>query len=88
MKGQIVMPGLISLHVHLAQSLLRTAADDLALIEWLCDRIWRMQGCFTEEDGYVASRLTIAEMLKSGTTTFVESLFAERYVASKVQLKR
>ncbi|OBA19571.1 hypothetical protein METBIDRAFT_46258 [Metschnikowia bicuspidata var. bicuspidata NRRL YB-4993] len=77
--GQIVMPGLISLHVHLAQSLLRTAADDLALIEWLCHRVWRMQGNFTEEDGYVAAQLTIAEMLKSGTTTFVESLFAERY---------
>lgn len=79
LQGQIVMPGLISLHVHLAQSLLRTAADDLPLIEWLCDRVWCMQGCFTEEDGYVASKLTIAEMLKSGTTTFVESLFAERY---------
>lgn len=79
LKGQIVMPGLISLHVHLAQSLLRTAADDLALIEWLCHRVWKMQGNFTEEDGYVAAQLTIAEMLKSGTTTFVESLFAERY---------
>lgn len=78
-KGQIVLPGLISLHVHLAQSLLRTAGDDLPLIQWLCDRVWCMQGCFTEEDGYVASKLTIAEMLKSGTTTFVESLFAERY---------
>lgn len=78
-KGQIVLPGLISLHVHLAQSLLRTCADDLPLIEWLCDRVWCMQGCFTEEDGYVASKLTISEMLKSGTTTFVESLFAERY---------
>ncbi|GEQ67931.1 hypothetical protein JCM33374_g1597 [Metschnikowia sp. JCM 33374] len=79
LQGQIIMPGLISLHVHLAQSLLRTAADDLALIEWLCHRVWRMQGNFTEEDGYVAAQLTIAEMLKSGTTTFVESLFAERY---------
>lgn len=79
LSSHIVMPGLISLHVHLAQSLLRTAADDLPLIEWLCDRVWCMQGCFTEEDGYVASKLTIAEMLKSGTTTFVESLFAERY---------
>lgn len=79
LQGDIVMPGLISLHVHLAQSLLRTAADDLALIEWLCDRVWPMQGNFTEEDGYVASQLTIAEMIKSGTTTFVESLFAERY---------
>ncbi|CUM63810.1 uncharacterized protein PRCAT00001394001 [Priceomyces carsonii] len=79
LKGQIIMPGLISLHVHLAQSLLRTAADDLPLIDWLCDRVWCMQGNFTEEDGYVASKLTIAEMLKSGTTTFVEALFAERY---------
>ncbi|KAM9901080.1 hypothetical protein OXX79_004753 [Metschnikowia pulcherrima] len=61
LKGQIVMPGLISLHVHLAQSLLRTAADDLALIEWLCHRVWRMQGNFTEEDGYVAAQLTIAK---------------------------
>lgn len=79
LHGQIMMPGLISLHVHLAQSLLRSAADDLPLIEWLCDKVWPMQGCFTEEDGYSAARLTIAEMLKSGTTTFVESLFAERY---------
>lgn len=79
LNGQITMPGLISLHVHLAQSLLRTAADDLPLIEWLCDKVWPMQGCFTEKDGYVAAQLTIAEMLKSGTTTFVESLFAERY---------
>lgn len=79
LNGQIMMPGLISLHVHLAQSLIRTAADDLPLIEWLCERVWRMQGCFTKEDGYVAAKLTIAEMLKSGTTTFVEALFAERY---------
>lgn len=79
LSGHIIMPGLISLHVHLAQSLLRSAADDLELINWLCDRVWPMQGHFTEQDGYVASQLTIAEMLKSGTTCFVEALFAERY---------
>lgn len=79
LNGHIIMPGLISLHVHLAQSLLRSAADDLELISWLCDRVWPMQGNFTEEDGYVAAQLTIAEMLKSGTTCFVEALFAERY---------
>lgn len=79
LDGHIVMPGIISLHVHLAQSLLRSAADDLPLISWLCDRVWPGQGNFTEEDGYVAAQLTIAEMLKSGTTSFVEALFAERY---------
>lgn len=79
LDNQIILPGLISLHVHLAQSLLRSAADDLALVDWLCDKVWPMQGVFTEEDGYSAAQLTIAEMLKSGTTTFVEALFAERY---------
>lgn len=79
LTGHIVMPGLISLHVHLAQSLIRSAADDLELISWLCDRVWPMQGNFSEQDGYVAAQLTIAEMLKSGTTCFVEALFAERY---------
>lgn len=79
LSGQIIMPGLISLHVHLAQSLVRSAADDLELISWLCDRVWPMQGNFTEADGYAAAQLTIAEMLKSGTTCFVEALFAERY---------
>lgn len=46
---------------------------------WLCQRIWPLQGTFTPSDGYAAARLSIAEMLKSGTTTFLESMFADRY---------
>lgn len=38
-----------------------------------------MQGNFTQNDGYVSARLCIAEMLKSGTTTFLESMLAHRY---------
>jgi cytosine/adenosine deaminase-related metal-dependent hydrolase len=33
-----------------------------------------MQGNFTTEDGYAAARLSIAEMLKTGTTCFLESM--------------
>ncbi|RDW80210.1 putative amidohydrolase protein [Coleophoma cylindrospora] len=79
LEGRIIIPGLISTHVHTAQTLLRGAADDLELVSWLCERIWVLQGNFTPEDGYAAARISIAEMLKTGTTCFLESMFADRY---------
>src|SRR5437660_4860998 len=78
-KGKLIIPGLIDTHVHLAQALIRGCADDMALIQWLCERVWVLQGNFTTDDGYVSARLCIAEMLKSGTTTFLESMLAHRY---------
>ena len=65
--------------MHTAQTLLRGTADDLELVSWLCERIWPLQGNFTPEDGYAAARPSISEMLKSGTTCFLESMFADRY---------
>jgi cytosine/adenosine deaminase-related metal-dependent hydrolase len=79
LKSKIVIPGLVDTHVHLAQALIRECADDMALIPWLCDRVWVLQGNFTAEDGQTSAALCIAEMLKSGTTTFVESMLAGRY---------
>ncbi|KKK12686.1 putative guanine deaminase [Aspergillus rambellii] len=79
LSGRIVIPGLISTHMHTAQTLLRGAADDLELVSWLCERIWVLQGNFTAGDGYAAARLSIGEMLKTGTTCFLESMFADRY---------
>lgn len=74
LTGRIVIPGLISTHMHTAQTLLRGTADDLELVSWLCERIWVLQGNFTEADGYAAARLSIGEMLKCGTTCFLESM--------------
>ncbi|CAG8935582.1 unnamed protein product [Penicillium salamii] len=79
LSGRIIIPGLISTHMHTAQTLLRGTADDLELVSWLCERIWVLQGNFTADDGYAAARLSIGEMLKSGTTCFLESMFADRY---------
>jgi len=77
--GKLIIPGLIDTHVHLAQALIRGCADDMALVEWLCDRVWVLQGNYTYDDGYVSARLCIAEMLRSGTTTFLEAMLAHRY---------
>lgn len=78
-QGKLILPGLIDTHVHVAQALIRGCADDMALIQWLCERVWVLQGNFTHDDGYVSARLCIAEMLRSGTTTFLESMLAHRY---------
>ncbi len=79
LRGGLVIPGLINTHVHLAQALLRGCADDLALVDWLTKRVWVLQGNFDAEDGRLSAELAILEMLKSGTTAFVESMIAGRY---------
>jgi cytosine/adenosine deaminase-related metal-dependent hydrolase len=76
--NRIILPGLINTHAHLAQSLLRGLAEELSLHSWLCDRIWPLEANFGPDDGYVGARLTIAEMLKSGTTCFLEAMLTHR----------
>jgi len=78
-KGMAVVPGLIDTHLHLAQSLLRGAADDLSLVDWLMKRVWPLQASFTEEDGRVSAELSMLEMIKSGTTAFVGVDVVSRY---------
>ncbi|MEA1927325.1 MAG: amidohydrolase family protein [Candidatus Auribacterota bacterium] len=77
-KGGIILPGLVDCHVHMSQALIRGSAENTALVEWL-KRVWRCQGNFTEEDGKLSAELCILEMIKSGTTAFVETMISSRY---------
>ncbi|RDW90062.1 amidohydrolase family protein [Aspergillus mulundensis] len=76
--GQIMIPGLINTHAHLVQSLLRGLAEDLPLHNWLCDAIWPLESVYEGEDGYRAARPTITEMLKTGTTAFLDPMVTYR----------
>lgn len=78
-NGNILMPGLIDTHVHEAQAMIRGCADDLSLIDWLTKRVWVLQGNYTADDGRASAALCALEMIKSGTTAFIESMLAERY---------
>lgn len=79
LKGMLVIPGLVNTHVHQSQALIRGCADDMALIEWLTKRVWVLQGNYDENDGRISAELCILEMLKSGTTAFVETMIAGHY---------
>lgn len=78
-NGNILLPGLIDTHVHEAQAMIRGCADDLSLIDWLTRRVWVLQGNYSAADGQASAALCALEMIKSGTTAFIESMLAERY---------
>ncbi|PZM65526.1 amidohydrolase [Paenibacillus dendritiformis] len=71
-KGLFFMPGLINTHGHAAMSLLRGYGDDMVLQSWLQEKMWPMEAKFTAEDVRWGTALSVLEMLKGGTTTFVD----------------
>ena len=76
LANHILMPGLINTHGHAAMSLLRGAADDMALHTWLHEYIWPLEERWvSEEFVYQGTQLAIAEMLLSGTTCFADMYF-------------
>ncbi len=71
----IVMPGFVNTHGHAAMSLFRSYADDMPLKEWLEQKIWPIEILLESDDIYWGTLLSIAEMIKGGTTTFTDMYF-------------
>lgn len=67
--GAYLLPGFIQTHVHLCQTLFRSYADDMPLLDWLRRRVWPMEAAHTPATLRAATRLAAAELLLSGTTT-------------------
>lgn len=70
--GQLLLPGLVNGHVHMADSLFRGLVEDLPLEPWL-ERLWISEREFvTAENVGLGARLALAEMIRSGTTCAVD----------------
>ncbi|MCB1842480.1 MAG: TRZ/ATZ family hydrolase, partial [Halioglobus sp.] len=82
----VLLPGLINCHGHAAMSLLRGYADDQPLMPWLQEHIWPAESAHVSE-AFVAdgTELAIAEMLRSGTTTFSDMYFFPNACAATAQ---
>ncbi|EHB64449.1 MULTISPECIES: amidohydrolase [Paenibacillus] len=81
----LFLPGLVNTHGHAAMSLLRGFGDDLALQVWLQEKMWPMEAKFTADDVFWGTSLSVLEMLKGGTTTFVDMYDHMDQVAKVVQ---
>jgi 5-methylthioadenosine/S-adenosylhomocysteine deaminase len=85
-KGRIVMPGLINGHSHAAMTLLRGVADDLALMDWLNNYIFPAEVEFVDSEFVrIGTELACWEMIRGGTTTFVDMYYYPDTIAEVVE---
>ncbi|MHA3826067.1 amidohydrolase family protein [Mycoplasma sp. BRA285] len=80
-KGNVLMPGLINCHTHIAMTMLRNHANDVTLEDWLYKHIFPVEGKMKAEEVYYGAKLGMIEMISSGTTTFLDMYFHEDKVA-------
>ncbi len=67
-----VIPGFANTHTHAAMTYFRGYGDDLDLMDWLNNMVWPVEAHLTPEDVYWGSKMACVEMIKSGTTAFLD----------------
>jgi 5-methylthioadenosine/S-adenosylhomocysteine deaminase len=70
--GKLVLPGLIDTHVHNTQQLGRGLADGCDIPLHLLERLYRYEAELMEEDAYWAAICCQLELIRAGTTCFVD----------------
>ncbi|MFA6710792.1 MAG: amidohydrolase family protein, partial [Candidatus Methanomethylophilaceae archaeon] len=83
-SGDIVMPGMVNTHTHVAMSVLKGACDDLQFPDFL-NRVFKIDSDRTDRDIDIGTRLGCMEMMRGGTTTFVDLYYSEDVIAKAVQ---
>lgn len=84
LKGNLIVPGFLDCHTHLAQSFGRGIYDNLHLTQWLVAMSTHFDQ-LTEEEAYKATYLGCIEALKSGTTTVAEMATAGPHLDACIQ---
>jgi len=82
-RSSIAMPGLINSHTHLGMHYLKGLADDMPLMEWLENHIWRIEGQLLSPE-FVANgtRHALAESILGGVTCVNDMYFYPDTVAN------
>ena len=83
--GKAIIPGFVNAHTHAAMTLFRGFGDDMPLMPWLEQKIWPNEAKLTRDDVYWGAKLACLEMIKTGTTTFVDMYHKFRATADAVE---
>lgn len=70
--GNIVMPGFINTHCHLAMTLFRGYGENSNFNNWWLDYMRPLEEKFETDDCYYGATLGILELLKNGVTTVAD----------------
>ncbi len=82
--GDIVMPGMINTHTHVAMSVMKGVVDDLLFPDFL-NKVFKIDSDRTDEDLDIGTRLGCMEMMRGGTTTFMDLYYSEDVIAKATQ---
>ena len=83
-RGFAILPGFVNTHTHVAMAPLRGIADDRDLAGFL-ETLFAVDAHRTEADIEAGAAAGIAEMLLSGTTSFLDLYYGEGAVARAVE---
>lgn len=85
-RGKVVLPGLINTHTHIPMVLFRGIADDLELQEWLTKFIFPAEAKNVDKAFVIdGTRLGLVEMIRGGTTTYVDMYYFEDAIAAETK---
>jgi len=79
-SGDIVIPGLINTHTHVAMSVMKGVVDDIPFPKFL-EKVFKIDSDRTDKDIEIGTKVGCAEMIRSGTTTFVDMYYSEDVIA-------
>jgi len=83
--NRVVLPGLVNGHQHAAMTILRGVADDLALMDWLNNYMFPAEVEFVDAEFVrIGTELSCWEMIRGGTTTFVDMYYFPDTIAEVV----
>ena len=82
-SGDVVMPGMINTHTHVAMSVMKGAVDDVQFPEFL-NKVFKIDSDRTDKDLDIGTRLGCMEMMLGGTTTFMDLYYSEDVIAKAV----
>ncbi|MDX6152975.1 amidohydrolase [Marinococcus sp. PL1-022] len=71
-RGKWLSPGLYNTHGHTPMTMMRGVSDDVVLQEWLNNHVWPRERLFTNETAKAGTGLALAEMIRTGTTGFLD----------------
>ncbi len=73
----VVLPGLITTHVHVSDILMRGLADNRFLFDWLFNSFYPGQMAMEPDEHALAAALYCREAISGGVTTFVENALGD-----------
>ncbi len=76
--GDIIMPGFVNTHAHLPMQIFRSLAENTSFNSWWYDQIRPLEQYLKPEHSFWATMLSIAEMVRGGTTCVLNNYFHQQ----------